>query len=69
MPNPKRDHISAIRESHPEAFAAYVELLVEDCTDTFEVNDDGVFATFHDHDGPGPVMKWDEETKSWEQQD
>jgi hypothetical protein len=70
MPKPNR-HISSIRESHPEAYAAYVELLVEDCTDKFEVNDDGVFATYAHPDGfePGPKMKWDAETKSWEQQD
>ena len=66
MPNPNKDHISSIRESHPEAYAAYVELLIEDCADRFEVNDDGVFSTYEDYTGtPGPTMKWNAEKKEW----
>lgn len=68
MPNPKSTHISSIRQSHPEAFAKYVDIVVEDCTDTVEVDDRGIFITLHDEDHPmyDRIMKWDDERQEWD---
>lgn len=34
-------HLSAIKELSPKAYKAYIQLLIEDCTDKFFCNPDG----------------------------
>lgn len=37
----KRYHLSRLKEIDPDAYQAYVEMLVEDCQDEFTLGDDG----------------------------
>lgn len=55
-------HLSEIKQRFPKAYAAYIELLVEDCPDDFEVVD-GVLTVKTQPTEPGVEgrrLHWDE---------
>lgn len=59
-------HLSALKISHPEAYAAYVVMLVEDCTDEFEIDAGGQLHAVYTNDGTEYHQVWDPEpTGGW----
>lgn len=65
-------HLSALRTAYPKAFKAYVEMLIEDCQDTFDILPNGKLVA-HTELGGSDLMFLNDKTRSdgmsWEEKD